>query len=124
MSKIWVHTHLPRLQGGEINMLSVKRAGEKVDYASWVSLKNVEFKVHERGRLRCIESGQRNVHAWVVGDEILVQQDYQGLAPKGWRKAIYDPWKGGSFVDSVTLCPLKTAAMVIMNGKDVYYWQV
>lgn len=122
MSKIWVHTHLPRLQGGEINMLSVKRAGEKIDYASWVSLKNVEFKVHERGRQRCIESGQRNVHAWVVGDEILSEYNYQGQPPKGWHRAIYDPWKGPCFVDADTLKPVRRAAMVIMNGKDVYYW--
>lgn len=122
MSKTWVHTHLPRLKGGEINMLSVKEPGEKIDYASWVSLRNVEFRVHERGRLRCVESGQRNVHAWVVGDRILVERDYQGQPPKGWHRAVYDPWKGDSFVDADTLLPVHQASMAIMNGKDVYYW--
>lgn len=122
MSKTWVHTHLPRLLGGEVNMLSVKDLGEPVRYASWVSLKNVEFKVHQRGRLRCIESGVRNVHAWVVGDRILVERDYTDSVPRGWHRAVYDPWKGESFVDSVTLLPVKYASMAILVGKDVYYW--
>lgn len=121
MSKIWVHTHLPRLQGGEVNMLSVKRPGQKIDYASWVSMKNVEFKVHERGRQRCLASGQRNVHAWVVGDELDVVKDSRPFEPSYWQRAVYDPWKGESFVDSETLEPVHTARMVIMSGKDVYY---
>lgn len=121
MSKVWVHTHLPRLQGGEVNMLSVKRPGQKIDYASWVSLKNVEFKVHERGRQRCIESGQRNVHAWVVGDELDVVKGSRPFIPDYWRRAVYDPWKGGSFVDSETHEPVHSARMAIMSGKDVYY---
>lgn len=122
MSKTWVHTHLPRLQGGEINMLSIKDLGEPIRYASWVSLKNVEFKVHQRGRMRCIESGVRNVHAWVVGDRILIEEDYQGRPPYGWHRAVYDPWKGDSFVDADTLLPVHHASMAILVGKDVYYW--
>lgn len=122
MSKLWVHTHLPRLQAGDTNMLSVKHPGKPIEYASWVSLKDVEFRVHERGRLRCVESGVRNVHAWVVGDEILVEEDYVGRAPLGYHKAVYDPWKGDSFVDADTLLPVHRAGLAILVGKDVYYW--
>lgn len=121
MARLWVHTHLPRLKAGETNMLSVKRPGEHIDYASWVSMTNVDFKVHERGRLRCIESGQRNVHAWVVGDEVAVVKDFHQSPRPALRRAVYDPWKGDSFVDSETLEPVHHASVAIMNGKDVYY---
>lgn len=122
----WVHTHLPRLRAGETpDVLSVKVPGQHVEYAAWVSLKDVTFKVHEHGRQRCITSGVRNVHAWVVGEEILRVRSNWAYAkagkPVGYRKAVYDPWKGRTFVDSVTLEPVLRASLVIMSGKNVYY---
>lgn len=131
---VWVHLHIPRLRSGEPDMLSVKVPGQQIDYASWISLENVEFKVHEAGRRRCITQGVRNVHAWVVGDEILriKHGDWVGdlgvsvradrfRAPVGFRQAVYDPWKGGTFVDSATLTPVLHAPLAILSGKNVYY---
>jgi hypothetical protein len=37
------------------------------------------------------------------------------------RKAIYDPWKGGAFVDAETLRPVHEAEMAMLVGKDVFY---
>lgn len=123
---VWLHTHLPRLQSGETpDVISVKTPGQHVQYAAWVSLKNVTFKVHEKGRQRCIADGTRNVHAWVIGKEILrVRSDWsyaQAPRPAGYRQAVYDPWKGGTFVDSETLEPVLRADLVIMSGKNVFY---
>lgn len=121
----WLHTHLPRLQSGDANVISVKVPGQRVEYAAWVSLGDVEFRVHEHGRQRCLAGGVRNVHAWVVGDEILrCEADFPGefaRIPQGYRRAVYDPWKGGSFVDSETLEPVHRAPYAIMVGKDVWY---
>ena len=125
----WLHTHLPRLQSGETpDVISVKIPGQHVEYAAWVSLRDAEFKVHERGRQRCIREGVRNVHAWVVGTEILRVKSNWAYAkagkPVGFRKAVYDPFRGGTFVDSVTLEPVLRAGLVIMSGKNVFYTQV
>jgi hypothetical protein len=125
----WLHTHLPRLKAGETpDVISVKVPGQRIEYASWVSLKNARFVVHERGRQRCLEFGVRNVHAWVVGEEILrlSGDDWLylrpgGYRPAGYRQAVYDPWKGGQFVDLETGVPVLTASLVIMSGKNVYY---
>ena len=121
----WLHTHLPRLQSGDANPISVKVPGQRVEYAAWVSMRGVEFKVHERGRQRCITEGVRNVHAWVVGTEILrCEAVFPGeftSVPDGYRRAVYDPWKGGTFVDSETLEPVLSADLVIMSGKNVFY---
>lgn len=125
--KTWLHTHLPRLQSGDtLDVISVKIPGKRVEYASWVSMKNVEFKVHEAGRRRCVTQGVRNVHAWVIGDEILRVQDYptRDQPPATWRRAVYDPWKGRYFVDAETKVPIFEADLVIMSGKNVYYANV
>ena len=124
----WLHTHLPRLQSGDANPISVKVPGQRIAYASWVSMRNVKFVVSEAGRQRCLRERVRNVHAWVVGDEILrCEAGFPGefdRAPTGYRKALYDPFKGPSFVDAETLEPVHAADYVIMSGKNVWYSQV
>lgn len=126
MSTVWLHTHLPRLSRGDTpDVISVKVPGEHIAYASWVSVKDARFVVHERGRQRCLEYGVRNVHAWIVGAEILrvgASWDYSRAGcPAGYRRAVYDPWKASAFVDAETLTAVYEASMVIMAGKNVYY---
>lgn len=132
MTEAWLHTHLPRLASGDPDPISVKIPGQRIAYASWVSLRNARFVVHEKGRQRCLEYGVRNVHAWVVGGEVLrlTSAEWAGggspdaarkLTAVGWRRAVYDPWKGSSFVDAETLEPVHRAEWVIMSGKDVFY---
>lgn len=123
MKTTWVHTHLPRLTAGERDCLSVKIPGQRIGYASDVLLRDALFRVSEPGRLRCLASGVRNVHAWVVGTEV---QRWSGAPPleslQGMRRAVYDPWKGGTFVDAETLEPLcGTYSVVMLSGKTVWY---
>src|SRR3546814_2278778 len=67
----------------------------------------------------------RNVHAWIVGEEILrCEAEFPGeftRTPVGYRKALYDPFKGPFFVDAETLEPVHMAAYAIMSGKDAWY---
>ncbi len=125
MSTVWLHTHLPRLRSGDANPISVKVPGQRIAYAAWVSVRGAEFRVHEKGRQRCVREGVRNVHAWVTGEEILrCEAEFPGeftRVPVGYRRAVYDPFKGGTFVDSETLEPVVRADLVVMSGKDVYY---
>lgn len=128
----WLHTHLPRLRAGDPDLISVKVPGQKIRYATWVSLRSAQFVVHERGRLRTLQTGQRNVHAWVRGALVLELTAEElspvrpvapvmDFPPPSYRTALYDPFKGGSFVDSETLQPLTHADWVIMSGKHVWY---
>ena len=122
---IWLHTHLPRLRSGTTpDVISVKTPGLRIEYASWVSLRDVEFRVNEKGRQRCLERGVRNVHAWVVGaeaDRLAGHWPHFNRPPEGWSTAVYDPWKGPSFVNANTLEPVTAAGYVIMSGKNVWY---
>jgi hypothetical protein len=122
MKLTWVHTHLPKLTAGEIDMLSVKIPGQRIEYASWLFLTDCKFLVHEAGRQRCVRDRVRNVHAWVVGKEVVRQSgvSWERAIP-GWRQAVYDPFKGETFVDISTLEPVRYARYVIMSGKNVFY---
>lgn len=126
MKRTWAHLHLTRLRSGDPDMISVKIPGQRIDYASWVSLRDAEFKVSEPGRQRCIREGVRNVHAWVVGTEVtrVTSEEFvpvMDFPPPSYRRAVYDPWKGGAFVDSETLAPVLRASWVILSGKNVFY---
>lgn len=123
--RAWAHLHLPRLRSGSTrDVISLKVPGWDIEYVSYVEMENVEFKVHEKGRQRCIQENVRNVHAWVVGD--VTNQGY-GTAlgfrmdRSRWHKAIYDPFKSETFVDADTLEPLRLAYRAILVGKDVFY---
>lgn len=121
----WAHLHLPRWSAGDPNPISVKVSGERVEYVSWISMTDVQFKVFQPGRRRCIRENVRNVHAWVVGTEVTRCMDYpfadQERDYPAWRRALYDPWKGDAFVDSLTLSPVLTARYAILSGKNVWY---
>ncbi len=51
-------------------LYSVRDATTKriLGHASAVVLANVNFRVSQSGRLKVLESGQKNVHAWVSGE--------------------------------------------------------
>lgn len=122
----WAHLHLPRLTSGDPDCISVKIPGQRVDYASWVSMIDVEFKVSQPGRRRCIREGVRNVHAWVVGQEVYRATSAEftpvmDFPPPSYGRVVYDPWKGETFVDAETLAPVLTARYAILSGKNVYF---
>lgn len=126
MTVVWAHLHLPRLRSGEtVNVISLKVPGERIDYTSMVSLTGAMFRVSEPGRQRCIRDGVRNVHAWVVGD-LGGRSDgvaWRDVPPAGFSRAVYDPWKGSSFVNAETLEPVFESSLVVMSGKSVFYWR-
>ena len=104
-------------------MISVKTPGKEIESVSWVELSNPTFKVSEKGRQRVLRDNVRNVHAWVVGDWTAKGWDCEGspFDTTGMQRAIYDPWKGDSFVDAKTLEPVHSAKRALVVGKKVYY---
>lgn len=123
--KTWAHLHLPRLWSGETpDVISLKLAGQRVEYVSWLSLSDAEFRVFQPGRQRCIRENVRNVHAWAVGTEVERMTNHWPMLdfpPEGWRTAVYDPFKGATFVDAGTLEPVLAAGFVILSGKNVWF---
>ncbi|KQO66532.1 hypothetical protein IPV08_19125 [Methylobacterium sp. SD274] len=46
---------------------SVREAGRVVAHVPAIALSGVAFRASEAGRLRCLRTGCRDVHAWAVG---------------------------------------------------------
>jgi hypothetical protein len=82
-----------------------------------VVLRDARFHVGEAGRLRVIETGRKNVHAWVEGAIVSIE----GHCPNvlGMRLVTYDPRKYDRFVDADSQMPVKEAryAYLLKNGE-------
>ena len=46
---------------------SVRELGRVVAHVETISLSGVRFRASEAGRLRCLRTGARDVHAWAAG---------------------------------------------------------
>lgn len=82
-----------------------------------VILMDVHCIVSEAGRQRVIESGTKNVHAFVRGHAFLHVPafDYE-------RRLTYNPFKAATFYDSLTGDPITdTLDSVVLFGDRVYY---
>lgn len=126
--KVRAHLHLPKSKRGDDACISVApfayKPGQKTVYYGTVTMTNVKFKVSEPGRQRTLDTGVKNVHAWVVGD-FLVGDEAQlpPGRPWDWRCARYNPKNGPHFVDSATGNPVFEARAAYMVGSKVFYIQ-
>ncbi len=75
-------------------VFSIQQNGKVIGHSSNISLQNVSFTVNPSGKRRAIQTGQRNVHAFVRG--IICPFNNQT-----GRRISYDPFnsKGFYFVD-------------------------
>ena len=81
-----------------------------------IYLKNVEFKVYEKGRQRVLKSGRKNVHAYVIGTPI------HRIPRKLDTQVKYNPYYNNTFVKVFgSNCILGTykAAYCHINNKTI-----
>jgi hypothetical protein len=114
MDRVAAHLHLPRMKAGKNDVISVKPAGPTY-YTDRLILSDVKFIVRPAGRRKAIETGHRNVHAFVTGKPVDNADAYW------YRRAIYNPFKYESFVDADTLKPVFAAKYAYMAGSTVFY---
>lgn len=75
-------------------LFSLKQDNLVIGHTSAVTLKNVTFKVLERGRQRVIAEKQKNVHAFICGFVVDFNDE---IAPTG-EQVTYNPYKYHTFV--------------------------
>lgn len=115
----WAHLHLPRFKAGRADCVSVKHGNDPTVYTSMLELVDVVFCVREGGRQATLNSGVKNVHAWVTGQAVPTADVLVPFAQ--WREAKYNPRKAAHFYDAETLEPLTTASAACIAGNKVYY---
>lgn len=54
------------------NIFPIQYKGVVLGYARNLKLKNVEFKVNQKGREKVIREQKKNIHAYVIGDLVSI----------------------------------------------------
>lgn len=126
---MYIYRVYRNLNGGDLSIMNMKTR-LVVAHAEWVTLESVEFVVSPSGKKRALETGQRNVHAFVQGQVVNIG----GLTPyKGrefrWNESFffgsenpervkYDPFseKGFYLVDTGEEVTRAAFAMVLRAG--------
>lgn len=85
--------------------LSIQYKGKVIAYANDITLKNVSFKVSEKGRQRVIRSKKKNVHAFMTGT-----YSKRVRAKKFKTSCTYNPYKYSQFVIRSTEQPVIQAS--------------
>ena len=91
-----------------------------VAHAEELMLKNVTFKVSQAGRRRVLQTGVKNVHAYVIG--VLCPF----VEPIKWRQVSYSPTYADSFVmrygmDFYAIEELSSVTLVTENSRPALY---
>lgn len=86
--------------------------GENTQY---VLMRDVVFKVSEKGRQRVLREKRKNVHAYAVGEVL----EYSGSEmPIEGEEIGYNPYKAGHFYNKETGKPISYCEMLFLLVKD------
>lgn len=90
--------------------------GRVVAYADSVMVEPADFIVQPAGRRRVVETGRRNVHAFVRG----VTMKYDPETPDGWTHVTYNPFERGEFYRTETGDAIDSAHQAVVTVDGVY----
>jgi hypothetical protein len=99
---VYWHTRLKRW--------SLRIGGKVVDHLPVVALAGCRMTVRELERQRCIERGQRSVHAWISGRLITPPEVTEVFIEIG-----YSPWHAGAFTVRPGFSPIRQADLVVFR---------
>ena len=92
---------------------SVRHKGKVIDYSSGVVLRDAKFVVRKGGRKRVLDSGQKNVHAFVRG-RLVRGENFEPSNEQAGVAITYDPYKYDTFVKCSDKKPVFNAEKVAL----------
>ena len=114
--KVFVHRNLNKPPYWTVKARHGEDAGLVIGYDKSIHLTNVIFSVGEKSRQRVLASGQKNVHAGVIGNI-----DDNIPDTKGWIPVTYNPYENSTFVRVDNGEPIfKAKEVVLKNEKEVW----
>jgi hypothetical protein len=114
--KVFVHRNLNKPPYWTVKARNGEDAGLVIGYDKTVHLRNVTFVVGEKSRQRVLASGQKNVHAGVVGNIV-----DGGMDTNGWIPVTYNPYTNRTFVRMDNGEPIfKAKEAILKNEKEVF----
>ena len=93
-------------------------------HASCLSASDVQFKVHEAGRQRVIKEQVKNVHAYVIAQDIkiLKYSELPDILINNWYKdATYNPYIYKGFVDAKSKELLSRTSSAVLFHRKIKY---
>jgi hypothetical protein len=90
----------------------------RVQHAEQIVLSDVKFSVQPKGRERVLNEQRKNVHAFVRGQIVSINQSPQAQV-SNWIPVTYNPYKYTSFVKAATFEPVYAADEVWIKGKQI-----
>lgn len=94
-AKLYVYWNLHR------KCFSVRYKGKVIEHTDRIYLKDVEFKVSEKGRRRVLAERKKNVHAFVCGYR-RPSRDYLREGSISVFPVKYNPYENDSFINRST----------------------
>jgi len=110
MKKYYIYRNLHK------NMFSVKYDGKVIKWTNFEIIKNVEFKVSQKGRERVIKEKRKNVHATIAGDLI----DSINLKNYELIELYYNPYITETFQIKYNKEPIYNADLVLVINNKMY----
>lgn len=96
------------------------REGKKVvGYATRLTLQNCTFEINESTRQRILRTRQKEVHAFVVGEPVEVQD-----MPEGVIQISYNPFRQGQFYRKDSGQPISRASVIYFTPEGVFALEV
>ena len=80
--------------------MSVQQDGVVVAHVDTITLRSVNFKVSESGRQRVLTERKKNVHAFVTGFVVYVNEPVLAATKRLNRRVSYNPYKCGEFTQT------------------------
>lgn len=112
----------------DTHFYSLKKKNKVFAYSEFIIVKDAQFKVNEAGRQRVLNTKRKNVHAFVVCQEINFVMDDKTLEKK-WttcygvpRKIIYNPYVSGEFLYEDGK-PIDKVSRLILNKNGLFSYE-
>lgn len=106
------------LNNGKISLQCVSN-GLILGHCDAVFMNDVRFVVRERGRLRVIESRQKNVHAFVIGD-IEWAEGFEGFRGRSILALAHEGRLDLTGYEAVTYNPYRMATFSSLKGMPIH----
>lgn len=107
MAKYYIYRNL-RLK----DTFSIRYRGKVVARHTMTLARNVKFQVSEAGRQRVLREKQKNVHAYVVADEVVPYTEAIGTSQL--QRITYNPYTGPHF--TIDGYPITSAKAVLFEA--------
>lgn len=121
--RVYKNLNLSNQRGQNTPVYSIQDADTKsvLGHSECVMLENIVFKVYQKGRDKVIETGHKNVHAYIIGTYMADNRNNRKTVEWEGQQALYNPFLYTEFVNYENGSPVRAARSVVVGPYGVYF---